>query len=142
MKTTKHPYLKDILKTTAKTALWLGVTAVATPYAVGFVAGLTNILTAGYVAGGMTVALGFYKSVKTWVTGIASMRQRVAQQERDEHQQEQLAKLQAELAKMKENTHSQPPVQNQSEISQQQEETDSRRILHNMPHSKDYDRAA
>ena len=91
--TTKYPYLKEILKTTAKVALIAGATVVATPYAFGFAAGLFNLMAAGYVAGYAVAGAGTYLGIKTLVKDIFTIRKHVKEQQREEYLDEQLAKL-------------------------------------------------
>ena len=90
---TKHPYLKEILKTTAKVALIAGATVVATPYVFGFAAGLFNLMAAGYVAGYTVAGLGTYAGIKTLVKDIFTMKKRVEKKQREEYVDEQLAEL-------------------------------------------------
>ena len=98
---TKHPYLKEILKTTAKVALIAGATVVATPYVFGFAAGLFNMMVAGYVAGYATAGIGAYAAIKTAVKDALTMRERVKKQQREEHVDEQLAELKEEVKKIR-----------------------------------------
>ena len=105
MKKTKHPYLKEILKTTTKVALIVGATAVATPYAFGFLAGFTNLLPAGYAAGVLTAGIGAYTAIKTALTDAFTMRARVKQKQREEYINAQLEELRKKLEEQNQTRH-------------------------------------
>ena len=94
---TKHPYLKEILKTTGKVALIAGLTAVATPYLFGFATGLFNMITAGYIAGALTLGAGTLIAAKTLIKDTVTMRERVEKK----RQEERLERLHNELAKVR-----------------------------------------
>ena len=100
MEKTKHPYLKQILKTTAKIALIGGITVVAMPYTFGFAAGLFNLMAAGYVAGTATGLAGAYTALKVASKDIVTMHERVKKLQREEHIDEQLEKLDKEIKKI------------------------------------------
>ena len=99
---TKHPYLKEILKTTAKVALIAGVTLVAAPAAFGFAAGFFNMMLAGQIAGGVTLGVGALITAKTLIKDIVTMHGRVKKQQQEEQMQERLSRLQEELEKLRE----------------------------------------
>ena len=104
MEKTKHPYLKDILKTVGKVALIAGVTAIATPYLFGFAAGLFNAMFMGYVAGYATAGFGAYTAVKTACKDILTMRERVKKQQQEEHVNQKLEELTTKLNKFESKT--------------------------------------
>ena len=80
MEKTKHPYLKEILKTIAKVALIGGITLVAMPYTFGFAAGLFNLMAAGYIAGAATGLAGAYTAVKLAIKDAMTIRERIKKQ--------------------------------------------------------------
>lgn len=98
--TTKHPYLKEILKTTTKVALIAGATYFfAAPFVWGLTATVLNAMTAAEVAEIATLCAGGYVAVKTAIKDIFTMRERVQKQQREEHVDERLDKLEKEQKK-------------------------------------------
>ena len=97
----KYPYLKQILKTVAKTALLAGATLILTPYTFGFAAGLTNTLAAGYVAGIATLGFGAFKTIKTFVNDVATMGERVKAQQREDYIDSRFEKIENDLSNLR-----------------------------------------
>jgi len=97
---TKHPYLKEILKTTAKVALIAaGTYFFAAPFAWGLTATVLNATTAAEVAELAVTCFGAYAAAKTAIKDIFTMRERVKKQQREEYVDEQLAELKKGLKK-------------------------------------------
>lgn len=91
---TKHPYLKEILKTVGKVALIAGATYFcAAPFVWGLTATVLNAMTAAEVAEIATLCVGGYIAAKTAIKDIFTMRERVQKQQREEYVDEQLAEL-------------------------------------------------
>ena len=94
MEKTKHPYLKEILKTTAKVALIVGGTYFfVAPFIAGATAVFLNMLTAGTVAEIAVDCAGAYIAVKTLAKDVSTMRERVKKQQREERVDEELEEL-------------------------------------------------
>ena len=145
MEKTKHPYLKDILKTTAKVALIAGVTLVATPYTFGFAAGLINSIWAGYAAGAVTFGLGAWCTGKTLFKDIVTMRGRVKKQQQEEELQARLQAIEEKLEKLQVKEINLPEKESQEEVKVPQRKKPLRRGKFNPMHwrrFRQYDRAA
>lgn len=144
MTTTKHPYLKEILKTTAKVGLLAGATVLATPYVFGFAAGLLNLLAAGYVAGGMVAGIGTWATLKTLVKDMITLRPRVQQKLREERidtRLERLEQLEQKMTRLM--PQKEPPKDLQPVLAEPKKERPlQKRDLLKMRRMKDYQRAA
>lgn len=120
MKKTKHPYLKEILKTTAKVALMAAGTLVAIPCAFGFFGRLFNIMAVGSIAGWITLGVGTLLTARTLIKDIVTMRKRVEKQ----RQEERLERLREELQKLREEHKHSAAHQTQKELAQKPEYTE------------------
>ncbi|MGN0919895.1 MAG: hypothetical protein ACI4OR_03985 [Alphaproteobacteria bacterium] len=143
---TKHPYLKEILKTTAKVALIAGATAVLTPYAFGLAAGFFNMMVAGYAAGYAVAGIGTYQALKTAVKDTLQIRERVKKQQREEYVDEQLNEIKKELKKIQPQKMTLSKEKEiQPEVSPEKPKNKTKGIKGNpflWKKAKDYDRAA
>ena len=141
MTTTKHPYLKEILKTTAKVGLLAGAAVLATPYVFGFAAGLLNLLAAGYVAGGMVAGIGTWVTLKTLVKDMITLRPRVQQKLREERIDTRLGRLEQKMTRLM--PPKEPPKDWQPVLPEPKKERPlQKRDLLKMRRMKDYQRAA
>lgn len=97
---TKHPYLKEILKTTAKVALIAaGTYFVAAPFVWGLTATVLNAAAVADAAEAVVLCLGGYEAVKTAIKDIFTMRERVKKKQREEYVDEQLNELNKKVEK-------------------------------------------
>ena len=145
MTKTKHPYLKEILKTTAKVALIAaGTYFVAAPFIADATAVFLNMFTAGTVAEIAVNCVGAYVAVKTLAKDIFTMRERVQKQQREEHVDKQLEELKNGLKKKR------PPKATNSQKKQIQPKTTQKQAQTKKKmwnpllwrKAKEYDRAA
>ncbi len=100
MTTTKHPYLKEILKTTAKVALLAGATVALGAFAFEFGAVYFNTLLAGYLAGGVVATVGTYSTIKTLIKNLTALPKRVAKQKEEEQLNQRFEKIDQKLEQL------------------------------------------
>ncbi len=136
---TKYPYLKEILKTVGKAALWTGVTLAAGAFTFEFAAVYVNLLAAGYIAGGAVTAIGAFATLRSFIKNVATMRQRVEAQKEKEAVQEQFQQMDRKIQKLERNPTQKTQEQRGKKIAHRRLNP---AILNKLRHQKTYSDAA